>query len=469
MPSGLRDAGTETRRRVLQSVGAAAVAALAGCAGEGGGDGTDTATASTPSATTQPTQSTTEPATQTTTVDPDVQREAALELVRALTDGEYQASFDMLAERVRSQYSASRLQSDWEGTTGDFGRFERVVGVHRTTAQGYDVLLVRAQFEAGLVVVQVVFDGASIEGLRFSVPQSAYSPPSYADESAFAEREVTLDSPACGLGATITGPSEGGDTGVVLVHGSGPYDRDETIGPNKPFRDLAWGLATEGVTVLRYDKRTHACDVATDELGFGALVVDDALTALDRLRAETGVADAAVVGHSLGAYAAPRIAARDGDADAFMLAAPSRPLYELVPDQVEYLARLDGNVTDAERERVQNAEATAQRLANGEYEGGGFAWGASFWRDVADYDPVATASSLSAAAYALQGGRDYQVTAEADFPAWVDALGDDHTELYDALNHLFVAGEGEATPSEYYTPGNVAEPVVSDLAGWLTA
>ena len=45
--------------------------------------------------------------------------------------------------------------------------------------------------------------------------------------------------------------------GVVLVHGSGAHDRDETLGPNKPFRDLAEGLASCGVAVLRYEKRNH--------------------------------------------------------------------------------------------------------------------------------------------------------------------------------------------------------------------
>jgi alpha/beta superfamily hydrolase len=255
----------------------------------------------------------------------------------------------------------------------------------------------------------------------------------------------------------------------VLVHGSGPNDRDGTIGPNKPLQDLAWGLASRGVAVLRYDKRTYACDAATDELGFGPLVVDDAVAALDRLRAETAISGAAVVGHSLGAYAAPRVAERDGDASAFLLAAPSRPLYEPVPDQISYLANLDGTVTDAEREQIEQAAATADRLASGDYEGGGFAWGAQFWRDVADYDPVATATELDAAAYALQGGRDYQVTAEDDFPAWRDALGSDHARLYDDLNHLFIPGEGDPSPGEYFRPGNVAEAVVADLAGWLTA
>ena len=45
---------------------------------------------------------------------------------------------------------------------------------------------------------------------------------------------------------------------VVLVHGSGPQDRDETVGPNKPFLDIARALAAQGIAVLRYEKRTQA-------------------------------------------------------------------------------------------------------------------------------------------------------------------------------------------------------------------
>ncbi len=448
-----------SRRRVLQSAAAAALAGLAGCA-SGGDDGTTSA----------PTQTTAESTTAApTTVSEAAQRETANDLVQALAAGEYETAFGMLSENVRSQYSAARLETDWTQTTANYGRFEGVSGTTREPTGGYDVLVVQAQFEAGVLGVRVVFERASIEGLQF-VPwvEDAYSPPAYADQSAFEERELALDSPACDLGATLTVPTGGADTGVVLVHGSGPNDRDGTIGPNKPLKDLAWGLATEDVAVLRYDKRTYACDVATGDLGFDALVADDALTALDRLRAETDVSSAAVVGHSLGGYAAPRIAERDGDTAAFLLAAPSRPLYELVPDQLRYLANLDDTVTEDERSRIEDAEATAERLANGNYESGGFAWSADFWRAVAEYDPVTTATGLDREVYALQGGRDYQVSATEDFPAWRDALGESNTALYEDLNHLFVAGEGDPNPNEYFEPGNVAEPVVTDLAGWLS-
>ena len=77
--------------------------------------------------------------------------------------------------------------------------------------------------------------------------------------------------------------------GVVLVHGSGPNDRDETIGPNKPFRDLAWGLATRGIAVLRYEKRTkrHRLKMAllANSLTVKEETIDDAVAAVTTLHA----------------------------------------------------------------------------------------------------------------------------------------------------------------------------------------
>ena len=56
--------------------------------------------------------------------------------------------------------------------------------------------------------------------------------------------------------------------GVVLVHGPGPNDRDESIYSNQVFRDLAEGLASRGIAVLRYDKRTKVYGEKMSELDF---------------------------------------------------------------------------------------------------------------------------------------------------------------------------------------------------------
>ena len=103
---------------------------------------------------------------------------------------------------------------------------------------------------------------------------------------------------------------------VILVHGSGPNDRDETIGPNKPFKDLAWAVASRGVAVLRYEKRTkqHSAKLASVRaFTVKEEVLDDAMAAFVLLRTTEGIVPNAsfVLGHSLGGMLVPHIGRLD--------------------------------------------------------------------------------------------------------------------------------------------------------------
>ncbi|MGH7583941.1 MAG: alpha/beta hydrolase family protein, partial [Gemmatimonadales bacterium] len=130
------------------------------------------------------------------------------------------------------------------------------------------------------------------------------------------QRDITVPGPVP-LPGTLTLPAGSGPFPiVVLVHGSGANDRDETIGPNKPFRDLAWGLAERGIAVLRYDKRGYVRPAwfAGRNFTVDDETVQDALSALTLARAlpEADSTSSFLLGHSLGAIMAPRIAKADG-------------------------------------------------------------------------------------------------------------------------------------------------------------
>jgi predicted dienelactone hydrolase len=90
------------------------------------------------------------------------------------------------------------------------------------------------------------------------IPQTAataWEPPLYAQRSSFEEVELAVGAEGWPLGATLALPRSGARLpAVVLVHGSGPHDRNEELGGVQPFHDLAWGLASNGVAVLRYGK-----------------------------------------------------------------------------------------------------------------------------------------------------------------------------------------------------------------------
>jgi hypothetical protein len=265
---------------------------------------------------------------------------------------------------------------------------------------------------------------------------------------------------------------------VVLVHGSGPNDSDETIGPNKPFKDLAWGLASRGIAVLRYEKRTKQyplrCTEMIENFTVDDEAVDDALTAIEVLREEEKIDQERifVLGHSLGGMLAPRIGVRDGKlAGIILLAGNTRNLPDMIMDQVQYIASLDGKIDNAEAKQIEEAEELVRKVKELDMAENEIVLGASkaYWEDLMEYDPVKTAKELSLPMLILQGERDYQVTLE-DFNGWKEGLGRRENvtfKLYENLNHLFMSGRGVPSPAEYQIAGNVGQIVVENIAEWV--
>ena len=148
------------------------------------------------------------------------------------------------------------------------------------------------------------------------------------------------------LPATLAIPRGAGPfPALILVHGSGPNDRDETIGPNKPFRDLAWGLAARGVAVLRYEKRTRRYPKkmgALPALTVFEETIEDVGAAFKALAANRRVDPGAIyaLGHSLGGYLMPRIAAFVPDLSGIIFwAASYRSLDAMILEQIDWRLR----------------------------------------------------------------------------------------------------------------------------------
>lgn len=91
--------------------------------------------------------------------------------------------------------------------------------------------------------------------------------------------------------------------------------------------------------------------------------------------------------------------------------------------------------------------------------------GRAYFRTLAEYNGPETAAALDIPLFLAQGGRDYQVTPDGDFPVWQDALAGMSKvslERYDDLNHLFQESEGPMTNTEYYDPAAVLDERLVD-------
>jgi dienelactone hydrolase len=297
--------------------------------------------------------------------------------------------------------------------------------------------------------------------------EAAWQPPAYVKPDSFHERELSFGT-QWKLPATLTVPNgKGPFPAVVLVHGIGPNDRDETIGGTKVFKDLAQGLASRGIAALRYEKRTkvYASKMAgTSYTAYEEVVEDAALAAaLVRQQPEVDTNRVYVAGHSIGGYLAPRLDEDAGKlAGLILLNANARPLEEIILEQAATLPALQAAGMKAEVAKLKSleaADADVPPILN---------MPAAYWFDLKGYDAPAAAKKMGIPVLILQGERDLQASMK-DFAAWKQGLSGAKVtaQSFPSLNHLFVAGEGKATEAEYKKAGHVAPEIIDAIVKFV--
>jgi uncharacterized protein len=410
----------------------------------------------------------------------------AREVVNEMAAGQYDKVETQYDSAMKSALPAGKLGDTWKQMLGQVGGFKSVVSDSSQTQQGRQIITLVCAFERATVDVGIAFNAdGTLGGIHFRPHRDTtpWSAPSYAKPDSFHETEITVTFKRWKLPGTLTTPvGDGPFPIVVLVHGSGPHDEDETVGANKPFKDLAWGLASNGVAVLRYKKRTAQYGAeAVDDIASMTVsdeTINDAKAAID-LASKQPKIDAKrvfMLGHSEGGYVAPRVA--DGDheiAGLILLAADERPLEVLILDQLRYLSSFPGVPPEQAKKQIADAEQAAKTIESPDLNLGdtitvlGSKIPASYFLDLRGYDPGATAAKLKIPILILQGGRDYQVTTD-DFEAWKKALAGHANvtfKLYPDLNHIFQSGEGKSKPTEYDKAGHMSETTIADIAGWV--
>ena len=406
--------------------------------------------------------------------------------VALMAGGQFAQAFESFTPRMKAAMPVDRLSAIWNGLTAQAGPFQRQIATSVVPRGVLSVVVVTCEFERATFDVHVTVNPANLVGglfLRPAVQAVTYAPPAYARPVAYKESEVTVGTGQWALPATLTMPAGPGLVpAVVLVHGSGPGDRDATVGQIRQFKDLALGLGSQGIAVLRYDKRTRVHANLMRNLS-GLTVkeetIDDAIAAVQVLRSTSTVDPNRIVvlGHSLGGMLVPRIAAAGPPVAGFVvMAGAARPIPQAVVEQARHLARADGATSVEEQAQIDRIEQVMARVtALGPADASNperiFGATASYWLDLRGYDPPAAAAQVKQPMLVLQGERDYQVTME-EFSRWKSALAgrtDVSFHSYPSLNHLFVAGTGASVPAEYNTPGHVSEAVVRDIATWIKA
>jgi uncharacterized protein len=432
---------------------------------------------------------------------------AAIELARS---GRFAELRDMFAPQLQALVTAEALRAGWDAQLDRDGPVTSIGAPSSDPVRaGVVVVTIPLSCERGQLAATVsVYEAGSageanvLAGLQFlpvdpDAVAGPWQPPTYASPDKFSEQDVLVGSGPLAVPGTLSLPNQPGQPprspAIVLLGGSGPCDRDESIGQNKPFKDLAWGLASLGIVVLRFDKVTfaHGAEMAAAaDFTLADEYLPDALAAIELLGRHPSVdpEQIFVLGHSLGGTVAPRVAAEaQAKADTaetasiaglIILAGGTQPLQWTIVRQLEYIASLNPETEAASRPGIQAMAEKARLVDSPQLTASTpssdlpFGVPAPYWLDLRGYDPVATAAAIDLPMLVLQGGRDYQATVTEDLAGWKAGLeerSDVTFRIFPADNHFFLPGSGPSSPAEY-GPGQHVDPeVVADIADWIGA
>lgn len=408
----------------------------------------------------------------------DPHLDAAARYAKAFLVGDQPTLEALQDDTMDGAMTADKVEQARKSLSLQFGEWQEVGAAwFADTLQGYRRYRVPAVFARETMDLMIVVDGeGQVAGFTLVpfVEQLLEEPAAPGKEIDFAVGELP--------GTLIVPEGDGPFSAVVIVHGSGPHDRDGTLGPNKPLRDIAWGLAERGVAALRYEKRSKHAPQSLVSLGdsftLESETIADAQEAVRALRRHPEVREDGVfvLGHSLGGTAAPRIGRMEPPpAGIVVLAGMTLPFADKFVEQTEYIVNADGLLTDPERQQLESVRAVAAQinaaLEDPENAPSGYLLGApiGYYRDLEQHPPAEIAAESQTPILVLQGDRDYQVTLE-DFAVWEDALKDAPFAClvrYPKLNHFFQAGEGPSTPVEYQRRASVASEPLDDVAAWV--
>lgn len=403
------------------------------------------------------------------------------EFFTLMEEQKYDTAHNYFDVSVQTKITPANLKDIWADLHSRIGNLSAIDVVQSKTQGEVFIVTVDLTFERGEQGFVVIFNKTEkIVGLipRQKENLPVYALPAYADTTLYNEKEIYIKTPGHSLVGVLTTPKKGTNFPiVVLVHGSGSGDMDESRGPNKPFKDLATGLASKGIASIRYVKRTLVY-AAEKYPTVKEEVLDDAVAAIDLARNTPGVDKKQIymLGHSLGGMLAPRIAGLAPDLNGIiMLSTPARKLPDLLDEQNKYFAGLSRDTTGIVKTQLEEAlkESVKARLTKlGDIKPDSIILGmpASYWLDLNLYDQVGSAKKLLKQRIFMAQGADDIYVNQADYNDWNIAIGKKPNTVlkkYPMLNHILATKISDNVENEYQNPSNMSVTVINDIANWI--
>jgi dienelactone hydrolase len=392
--------------------------------------------------------------------------------------------YNMQDATMKRYMDADKLDVTWNGLIENYDSLQHINETVVTQKDSFTITETKIDFvKKSFLFKLTINSNGELSGMYFLNTKLKYTPPDYINTLNFIETKFAVPTKGINSQGVLSMPKAQQNVPlVIIVGGSGGTDKDGTLGPNKPYNDLAWGLAAQGIAVYRYDKRTanpenlKGIKNLTEFLLYQEYVEDvKNIVAHFSKDKRINPKQIYVAGHSQGGFMLPYfVKACPKIKGVISLAGNFSNIVDLMAYQFDYLKQFlpDSASKQAYDVMIKKAEYMQRNVSSTQINIDSMIPGLTlaYVNDMTNNGPQKLHNVLfKKPALFIQGERDYQVPM-SEFELWKKAMQKSCCatfKSYQKLNHLLIEGEGVSQPMEYQKPNNIPEYVVNDIANWI--
>lgn len=397
--------------------------------------------------------------------------------IQNLQDHEYVKAYDNFHVDVKTLMDVDKLKKTWETVQNTSGPLKKHSFLCEQNKGHSKIEYYNLEFKKRNLVMKIISsDSTQISGFFFVLKHQCKEELKLLNAN-YVDIEMNFKNDTFDIKGSLLTPKDEYKTICIFIHGSGPNDRNESIGPNQPFLDLAIGLSEKGIASYRFDKRTYTYPVKITNPDIYYEVINDVNYLIEQFSSLNTYKkkNLIIIGHSLGGHLTPYILSKNKRIKAgISLNGNYLPLEEKILEQIKYISSLDSDIDSTEQVYIKDVEKKVRYLKDSLDTLSPDSLlplnlPACYWKSLKEVHPKHHIQYFNQNLLLLHSLRDYQVNSN-DINAW-KVLADQNDNItlfkYEKLNHLLLEGQGISTPNEYQTEGKVPQYIINDLSSWI--
>ena len=395
------------------------------------------------------------------------------EIASFIVNKDYESIYKEFSRDLKKQLTIERFTEESNSILSSAGKFEKYADIITNENEDYVSAKAFLKYKKKGICINLFLDlSGDIDGIRLDY----CTVPTFTKN--YTEQYVAVGKYS--LHGLLTLPKDVEKPPVViLIADSGNIDMDSTIYSNKPFANIAHGLAKKGIATLRFNKRYNQYSkLASNSYSIKDDILEDANSAIELMMKDKRIDNnnIFIIGHGLGGSLTPKIAKDNPKVRGIIsLAGSPRHYADVIYDQ--YVCEIGAsNLKDNDKlQEINQTEKDVEKIKSLKKGGVGLILGYSktYWKSLNNIDIENIVTQIDTPMLFLQGKDDFQIYSAVDFSKWKEILKDKKNCSfieYKGLNHYFIKSNGKditEAADEYKIKGKVNSDVINDIAKWI--